>query len=144
MTENTGNTIDNPAQSVTVERFNRSNRGTLRNGNPSGDPRNAPRCGAKARTRDGAPCRNAAMKNGRCRMHGGMSTGPRTPEGRERIRRANTRHGRYSQAAKQEAREMRTLLRQVRAGNGELEQMLKTTGYLPKGGNPARIKVSVS
>ncbi|MFC1944498.1 HGGxSTG domain-containing protein [Chloroflexota bacterium] len=24
------------------------------------------------------------MKNGRCRMHGGKSTGPRTPEGLER------------------------------------------------------------
>ncbi len=33
-------------------------------------------CGAK--TRAGAPCRNIPMKNGRCRMHGGGSTGPRT------------------------------------------------------------------
>jgi len=31
------------------------------------------RCGAK--TRDGDPCKNAAMPNGRCRMHGGKSTG---------------------------------------------------------------------
>lgn len=36
------------------------------------------------------------MKNGRCRMHGGKSTGPRTAEGRERSRLANTKHGRYS------------------------------------------------
>ncbi len=28
------------------------------------------------------------MANGRCRMHGGLSTGPRTTEGRERCRRA--------------------------------------------------------
>jgi hypothetical protein len=33
----------------------------------------APRCGA--RTRSGTPCRSPAMKNGRCRMHGGGSLG---------------------------------------------------------------------
>lgn len=31
------------------------------------------RCGAKTRT--GKPCKNGAMANGRCRMHGGKSTG---------------------------------------------------------------------
>jgi len=34
----------------------------------------APRCLAHART-TGQPCKNASMKNGRCRMHGGKSTG---------------------------------------------------------------------
>jgi len=54
-------------------------------------PRNQrPRCGA--RTRSGAPCRApawwpsglAAPRNGRCRMHGGLSTGPRTAAGKAR------------------------------------------------------------
>lgn len=31
-------------------------------------------CGAKARS-TGQPCRGSAMKNGRCRLHGGVSTG---------------------------------------------------------------------
>lgn len=31
-------------------------------------------CGAKTRTTD-IPCRGSAMKNGRCRLHGGASTG---------------------------------------------------------------------
>lgn len=31
-------------------------------------------CGAKART-TGKPCRGSAMSNGRCRFHGGKSTG---------------------------------------------------------------------
>src|SRR5690349_4291072 len=53
-----------------------------------------PRCGA--RTRSGSPCRQAAMPNGRCLRHGGRSTGPRTAEGIERIRRARTIHGLYS------------------------------------------------
>lgn len=34
----------------------------------------ANRCGAK--TRSGEPCKNRPMANGRCRMHGGKSTGP--------------------------------------------------------------------
>lgn len=37
----------------------------------------APRCGA--RTRDASPCLNPARRNGRCRMHGGNSTGARDP-----------------------------------------------------------------
>ena len=69
-------------------------RGWLKNNNPPGDPNSAPRCGAK--TRKGTPCRAPAMANGRCRMHGGKSTGPRTPEGLERSRRANWKHGYYS------------------------------------------------
>ncbi len=40
-------------------------------------------CGA--RTRKGTPCRGMALANGRCRFHGGLSTGPRTLEGRARI-----------------------------------------------------------
>lgn len=32
-----------------------------------------PKCGAKCRS--GKPCMNPSMKNGRCRMHGGKSTG---------------------------------------------------------------------
>ncbi len=35
---------------------------------------NHPKCGAHCRT-TGLPCKNAAMVNGRCRMHGGKSTG---------------------------------------------------------------------
>lgn len=53
--------------------------GRLKNGNTPGDLRNAARCGA--RTRRGTPCQGPAIANGRCRMHGGPSTGPRTPEG---------------------------------------------------------------
>ncbi|MBW8056150.1 MAG: hypothetical protein FVQ76_12715 [Nitrospira sp.] len=57
-----------------------------------------------ANTRKGTPCRQPAMKNGRCRLHGGKSTGPRTPEGLERARRANWKHRRYSAKATAERR----------------------------------------
>jgi len=39
------------------------------------------------------------MQNWRCRMHGGLATGPRTAEGRARISAANTRHGFYTPAS---------------------------------------------
>lgn len=45
-------------------------------------------CGAK--TRGGAPCKNAAMPNGRCRMHGG-----KTPSG---IASPHFKTGRYSKS----------------------------------------------
>jgi hypothetical protein len=66
-------------------------RGWLRHGNRPGDYAKAPRCGA--RTRAGGCCRQPAMRNGRCRMHGGLSTGPRTAAGLERSRRARWKHG---------------------------------------------------
>jgi len=38
-------------------------------------------CGAK--TRNGTACKRRDLyQNGRCRLHGGFSTGPRTPEGK--------------------------------------------------------------
>jgi hypothetical protein len=40
-------------------------------------------CGA--RTRAGTPCkRKDIYNNGRCKFHGGLSTGPRTAEGKKR------------------------------------------------------------
>jgi hypothetical protein len=59
----------------------------------------APRCGARSK-RTGKPCRGAAMPNGRCKVHGGKSTGPRAPEGLERSRWANWKHGHFSREAK--------------------------------------------
>jgi hypothetical protein len=73
----------------------------------------APRCGARRKS-DGAPCRKAGMPNGRCRWHGGASTGPRTAEGLERSRKANWRHGLYSEEAKARRREARVAIRFLR------------------------------
>ena len=67
-----------------------------------------PRCGA--RTRKHQPCKSPAMPNGRCRMHGGASTGPRTHEGVERIRAARTRTGLHTA----EMREVRRLCAALR------------------------------
>lgn len=67
----------------------------------------SPRCGA--RTRAGGVCRSPAMPNGRCRLHGGASTGPQTAEGLERSRKARWQHGYYSAQAKAERQEARDL-----------------------------------
>jgi hypothetical protein len=48
-------------------------------------------------------------------MHGGCSTGPRTAEGIERIRKARTKHGRYSAASIAARREARQILRTLKA-----------------------------
>jgi hypothetical protein len=97
----------------TEQRPHASRRGQLRNGNRPGDFLRAPHCGAK--TRRGTLCKTRAMANGRCRLHGGLSTGPRTAAGIERIRLALTKHGRYSQKAREERRRLQSLIRDARA-----------------------------
>jgi hypothetical protein len=87
-------------------------RGWLRNGNPPGDFSQAPRCGAN--TRRGSPCQCPAMANGRCRLHGGLSTGPKTVAGIERIRRAVTKRGRYTASMMAERRDVRELVKEAR------------------------------
>jgi hypothetical protein len=67
-----------------------------------------PRCGAHCRT-TGQPCRNAAMANGRCRMHGGKSPGaPRGPKN------PSYRHGLRTLEYKAERQEIREALRLLR------------------------------
>lgn len=62
-----------------------------------GNPMHA-RCGAHCRT-TGNPCLNAPMANGRCRMHGGKSTG--RPH----------KSGYYSQAAVLQRRQLHHLMK---------------------------------
>jgi hypothetical protein len=85
-------------------------RGHLKNGNPPGDPSIAPRCGAK--TRAGAPCRQPAMRNGRCRLHGGKSPG--APRGK---RNGNYRHGLRTIEAIAEKREALRVRRLILTGD---------------------------
>ena len=75
------------------------------------------------------------MPNGRCRFHGGPSTGPRTPEGLERSRKARWKHGRYSAKSIEDRRELRALLRHVRAScwAGHDCKMAATNSIVPEG-----------
>jgi hypothetical protein len=97
----------------TMQTPHATRRGWLKNGNRPGDFAKASRCGAK--TRRGTLCQCRAMPNGRCRLHGGLSTGPKTEKGIERIRAAVTKHGGYSAAARAERRDVRALVRDARA-----------------------------
>ena len=67
------------------------------------------RCGAK--TRKNTLCGRLAMACGKCRLHGGKSTGPRTPEGLQRMRAAKTKHGRYTM----ENRMVAAMIREMKA-----------------------------
>lgn len=86
-------------------------RGRLRHGNAGGDLDAVRRCGA--RTRQGSACRQPAMANGRCRLHGGKSTGPRTAEGLERCQRTRWKHGLRSNELNALKRAGRQTLRSV-------------------------------
>lgn len=74
----------------------------------------AKECGARCRTRAGARCRNMPMTNGRCRMHGGRSTGPKTRKGRLRIAKAVTKHGAYAKGAREAQKQVDTLIYSAR------------------------------
>src|SRR5208283_2161850 len=82
-------------------------------------------CGAK--TRAGLPCREPAMANGRCRIHGGTSTGPRTAAGLARLAAAHTTRGTYSAANWVNDRHVRSQARRGRL----LVAAMKLGLYLP-------------
>ena len=123
-------------------------RGCLKNGNPAGDYLKSPRCGA--RTRAGCGCRQPAMANGRCRLHGGLSTGPRTPEGLARCRAARLQHGYRSgeliglrRRAAHAARRLRSLTRALSAGHGvHRSDALTRTGAETQGHRVTSISAS--
>ncbi|HET6238330.1 MAG TPA: HGGxSTG domain-containing protein, partial [Acetobacteraceae bacterium] len=71
--------------------------GAPERGKPRANPNLASRCGAK--TRACGACRAPAMANGRCRIHGGTSTGPRTAGGLAKLAVAPTTRGDYSAAS---------------------------------------------
>ena len=78
-----------------------------------------------AKTRRGTPCQKAALKGKtRCRLHGGLSTGPRTAEGKARSIGAHTTQGRGSKAH----------VERVKAINAELRRItyeLRRDGLIP-------------
>lgn len=68
------------------------------------------RCGAK--TRAGTPCKNGAMANGRCRLHGGKSTGA-PPEKMKKNSNART-HGLFAKYLPKETVEIMDSLNEIK------------------------------
>ena len=86
------------------------------------------RCEAK--TRKGTACQKPPLRGKtRCRLHGGLSTGPKTPEGKARIAAAHWKHGRrskaFTEARKQIWAELRAIEARMRADASQLTSHLK-------------------
>ena len=85
-----------------------------------------------AKTRRGTECQRAAYKNNsRCRLHGGASTGARTPEGLKRISETNLRHGRQTKEKLAAQRHSANVGRRVRAELKRIEAQLIDAGLMP-------------
>ena len=98
---------------------------TMTNRNPS-------KALCRAKTRSGTPCKRVGDPiNGRCRLHGGKSTGPRTEEGRARIAAAQFKHGNRSKAAIAAQRAKAARGRAIRAELAALEAKVIGEGLLP-------------
>ena len=67
-----------------------------------------------AKTRRGTPCQNPVVTNrSRCRMHGGLSSGPKTPSGKARTIAAHWKHGLRSRAHVEKIKAINVELRRV-------------------------------
>lgn len=89
------------------------------------------RCGAK--TRKGTPCESPAMKGkARCRNHGGKSTGARTAAGLAKLSALHWKHGRFTKAAKAEAKRRAQVGREIRAELRDIERDAIASGTLAK------------
>ena len=85
-----------------------------------------------AKTRRGTNCQRAAYKhNGRCALHGGMSTGARTQEGLQRISEANLKHGRQTKDKLAAQRHAAKVGRRVLGELKRLERQLEDAELMP-------------
>ena len=87
------------------------------------------RCGAK--TRRGTHCQRPANKrNGRCRLHGGQSSGPKTEEGRAKIAAVNTTTGQHTKAVIARRKEEAKIAKGLRDRLRVIEQDLRRHGIV--------------
>jgi len=75
---------------------------------------NIPRCGAKTRT--GGKCGHYSIRNGRCRYHGGKSTGAKNPH-------RPIKHGLYTKESIENRRIVNQLLREAMDTIMEIEEI---------------------
>ncbi len=91
-----------------------------------------PRC--EAQTRRGTPCQSPAYKhNHRCRLHGGLATGPRTEAGLARLTASKIKHGKFTKKKRAEAKRRAEQGRQMRGELKELETWFVDHGHLDEG-----------
>lgn len=88
-------------------------------------------CGAT--TRSGQPCKCPAVRGkARCRLHGGRSTGAKTPVGLAKLRALHLKHGRSTTEAKEQAKRWAAVGRAVRAELRTIEREAIASGLLTR------------
>ena len=82
-----------------------------------------------AKTRKGTPCQRPAFKhNGRCSLHGGLSTGAKTTDGLKKISGANLKHGKYTKDKLEAQRHAARVGRRVLAQLKNIEAQISLKG----------------
>ena len=85
----------------------------------------------EARTKGGTICQRPGNKvNGRCKLHGGRSTGPRTEKGLARLSASKITHGETTAANRAKAKRRAEVGRQVRRELRAIETWALDQGYL--------------
>ena len=69
---------------------------------------------------------------GRCRLHGGASTGPRTKDGLKRLVESKIKHGRFTKAEREKAKQISEKRRKIQNELKELESWFVDYGHLEK------------
>ena len=87
----------------------------------------------EVRTRRGTLCQwPARLPVGRCRLHGGASTGPKTTDGLARLTEAKIKHGRFIKKKRADAKRWAEQGRQMRGELRELDTWFVDRGHLSK------------
>jgi hypothetical protein len=87
----------------------------------------------EARTRRGTRCQRPGTKqNGRCKLHGGRSTGPRIEDGVARLAASKITHGRTAKAERAKVKHRAEVGRQVRAELRAIETWALDHGHLAR------------
>ena len=85
-----------------------------------------------AKTRRGTACQRAAYKhNGRCALHGGLSTGARTSAGLQCNSETHLKHGRRTKEKLAANRHSADVGRRIRAKLKHIENQLIDAGLIP-------------
>lgn len=87
----------------------------------------------EARTREGNLCQRPGNKvNGRCKLHGGRTTGPRSEEGLIRLATSKITHGRTTKAERTKVKHRAEVGRQVREELQQIEAWALDHGHLAR------------
>ena len=86
-----------------------------------------------ARTRRGTLCQRPGNKlNGRCKLHGGRSTGPKSETGLASLTASKTIHGCTTKSERVKAKHMAEFSRQINSELKKIEQWALDHGHLAK------------